>query len=115
MKIKFKLFVGILVFIFLMQYAKIINAGSIIDLQENDLVLGDLNAPITMIEYASLSCPHCADFLLNTLPEIKKDYIDTGKLKLILSGFHEVALASVECFKRARPDEKFRFEFYYLK
>ena len=34
-----------------------------------------------------------------------------GKLKLILSGFHEVALASVECFKRARPKEKFRFEF----
>ena len=34
-----------------------------------------------------------------------------GKLKLILSGFHEVALASVECFKRARPNEKFRFEF----
>ena len=34
-----------------------------------------------------------------------------GKLKLILSGFHEVALASVECFKRARPDEKYRFEF----
>jgi thioredoxin reductase (NADPH) len=34
-----------------------------------------------------------------------------GKLKLILSGFHEVALASVECFKRARPDQKYRFEF----
>ena len=34
-----------------------------------------------------------------------------GKLKLILSGFHEVALATVECFKRARPDEKYRFEF----
>ncbi len=34
-----------------------------------------------------------------------------GKLKLILSGFHEVALASVECFRRARPDEKFKFEF----
>ncbi len=34
-----------------------------------------------------------------------------GKLKLILSGFHEVALASVECFKRARPEEKYRFEF----
>ena len=34
-----------------------------------------------------------------------------GKLKLILSGFHEVALASVECFKRARPNEKFKFEF----
>ena len=34
-----------------------------------------------------------------------------GKLKLILSGFHEVALASVECFKRAKPNEKYRFEF----
>ena len=34
-----------------------------------------------------------------------------GKLKLILSGFHEVALASVECFKRARPNERYRFEF----
>ena len=34
-----------------------------------------------------------------------------GKLKLILSGFHQVALASVECFKRARPNEKYRFEF----
>jgi len=34
-----------------------------------------------------------------------------GKLRLILSGFHEVALASVECFKRARPNEKYKFEF----
>ena len=34
-----------------------------------------------------------------------------GKLRLILSGFHEAALASVECFKRARPNEKFRFQF----
>ena len=34
-----------------------------------------------------------------------------GKLRLILSGFHEVDLASVECFKRARPNEKYRFEF----
>ena len=35
----------------------------------------------------------------------------SGKLKLILSGFHEAALASVECFKRARPSEKYKFEF----
>ena len=34
-----------------------------------------------------------------------------GKLKLILSGFHEGALASVECFKRARPNKKYRFDF----
>ena len=34
-----------------------------------------------------------------------------GKERLILSGFHEAALASVECFKRAKPNEKFRFQF----
>ena len=37
-----------------------------------------------------------------------------GKLKLILSGFHEAALASVACFKRARPNEKFRFSIHYF-
>lgn len=55
--------------------------------QEGDMVLGDANAPITMIEYASLSCPHCAAFSINVLPEIKKAYIDTGKVKLVLRDF----------------------------
>ncbi|KQT61285.1 MULTISPECIES: DsbA family protein [unclassified Aureimonas] len=52
-----------------------------------DVVVGDVNAPVTIVEYASMTCPHCAAFALQTLPEIKKTYIDTGKAKLILREF----------------------------
>ncbi|WP_374654616.1 DsbA family protein [Dongia sp.] len=55
--------------------------------QEGDMVLGDANAPITFIEYSSLSCPHCARHHKNVLPEIKKQYIDTGKVKLVMRDF----------------------------
>jgi protein-disulfide isomerase len=52
-----------------------------------DIILGDENAPVTIIEYASMTCPHCANFNNNTLPVIKEKYIDTGKVKLILREF----------------------------
>jgi protein-disulfide isomerase len=52
-----------------------------------EMVVGDANAPVTMIEYASLGCPHCANFHFNTYPEIKKNYIDTGKVKLVYRDF----------------------------
>lgn len=52
-----------------------------------DVVVGDPNAPVTIVEYASMTCPHCAAFAIETLPEIKKTYIDTGKAKLILREF----------------------------
>lgn len=55
--------------------------------QDGDMVLGDANAPITMVEYSSLSCPHCAAFHANILPEIRKNYIDTGKVKLVMRDF----------------------------
>ncbi len=55
--------------------------------QPDDLVEGDANAPITLIEYSSLSCPHCARFQKDVLPQIKKDFIDTGKVKLIQRDF----------------------------
>ena len=51
--------------------------------QPDDLVEGKPDAPITMIEYSSLSCPHCARFQKDVLPKIKADFIDTGKVKLI--------------------------------
>jgi protein-disulfide isomerase len=54
-----------------------------------DRQLGPDNAPVTIIEYASLTCPHCANFHKNSLPELKKRYIDTGKVRLI---FREFAL-----------------------
>ncbi|MCP5363874.1 MAG: DsbA family protein [Hyphomicrobiales bacterium] len=52
-----------------------------------DRVLGAADAPVTMIEYSSLTCPHCADFHLHTLPQIKTAYIETGKVKLIFRDF----------------------------
>jgi len=52
-----------------------------------DLVLGKADAPITIIEYASLTCPHCAAFEAETLPKVQKDWIDTGKAKLIFRDF----------------------------
>ena len=55
--------------------------------QDGDMVLGDADAPITLIEYASLSCPHCAKFQKDVLPQIKADYIDTGKVKLVSRDF----------------------------
>jgi protein-disulfide isomerase len=54
-----------------------------------DRQLGPDNAPVTIVEYASLTCPHCANFHKNVLPELKKRYIDTGKVRLI---FREFAL-----------------------
>jgi protein-disulfide isomerase len=52
-----------------------------------EMVLGDPNAPITIIEYASMTCPHCAHFEQTTYPELKKRYIDTGKVRLIFREF----------------------------
>jgi protein-disulfide isomerase len=48
-----------------------------------DIVLGSANAPVTMIEYASLSCGHCAAFHTGIYPTLKAEYIDTGKLRFI--------------------------------
>lgn len=52
-----------------------------------DHVLGKADAPITIIEYGSLTCPHCAEFERETLPKIKAAWIDTGKAKLVFRGF----------------------------
>lgn len=49
--------------------------------------IGDPAAPVTIIEYSSLTCPHCAHFHTQTLPELKKRYIDTGKVRLVLRDF----------------------------
>lgn len=52
-----------------------------------DMVMGDAKAPVTIIEYASMTCPHCAHFQDATFPEIKKRYIDTGKVRYIFREF----------------------------
>ena len=60
---------------------------SALKISENDFVIGDEDAPVTIIEYASMSCSHCANFHKNTLPELKTEYIDTGKVRMIFRDF----------------------------
>lgn len=52
-----------------------------------EMVLGDAKAPVTVIEYASMTCSHCAHFAATTMPELKKRYIDTGKVRYMLREF----------------------------
>ena len=62
-------------------------AKKVLVINANDRVLGDAKAPVTIFEYASLSCPHCAKFHSDVLPTIKKDYISKGKVKLVYRDF----------------------------
>lgn len=48
-----------------------------------DMILGADDAPVTLYEYASFTCPHCATFHENVFPSIRRDYIDTGKVKMV--------------------------------
>ena len=76
-----------------------------------DRILGDPNAPVEIIEYASLTCPHCQKFHLETLPEIKKKYIDTGKVKLVYRDFpfEQVGLMAAVMARCAPPVRYFQF------
>lgn len=56
-------------------------------LADDDPFLGDEDAPVTMIEWSDYECPFCARFYQQTLPQIKSDYIDTGKVKLVYRDF----------------------------
>src|SRR5690606_9095380 len=52
-----------------------------------DVALGKADAPVTIIEYASVTCSHCATFHASTFPTLKEKYIDTGKVRFILREF----------------------------
>lgn len=60
-----------------------------------DRPLGADDAPVTVIEYASPTCPHCAAFHINTYPGFKEQYIDTGKVKFILRPYARNVLDAV--------------------
>lgn len=66
-----------------------------------DMVLGATNAPVTIIEYASMTCPHCAAFHRIVFPELKAQYIDTGKVRFVFREFPtEVKAASCSMLAR---------------
>src|ERR1700680_4635811 len=52
-----------------------------------DMALGPANAAVTITEYASMTCPHCAAFSENVFPKIKSEYIDTGKVRYVFREF----------------------------
>ena len=59
----------------------------VLEVTENGIFLGDENAPVTIVEYASMSCPHCAQFHNDTFDDLKTKYIDTGKVKFVFRDF----------------------------
>ena len=73
--------------LFLVFFMLPISATTVLEVTEDDFVIGDKNAPVTIIEYASLSCSHCADFHNNTLNDLIKEYVDTGKARIVFRDF----------------------------
>jgi protein-disulfide isomerase len=71
--------------------------------------LGDPKAPVRMDEYYSLDCSHCAAFDVETLPQLKADYIDKGKVYLVMHDFplHELALRATMLARCVPPDRFF--------
>jgi protein-disulfide isomerase len=71
-------------------------------------VLGSPNAPVTVIEYASLTCPHTAHFQRDVFPRVKKELIDTGKIRFIVREFpigHTSGAAAI--INRCAPEDKY--------
>jgi len=76
-----------------------------------EMVLGAKDAPVTIIEYSSLGCPHCAAFHRDVLPALKKEYIDPGKVRLVYRDFPlgTPALAAAMIARCAGPRKFFGF------
>lgn len=77
----------------------------------DDMVMGADKAPVTIIEYASLTCPHCAHFNEATFPQLKSEYIDKGLVKYIYRDFplDRMALSAAEIARCAGPERYFNF------
>jgi protein-disulfide isomerase len=77
-------------------------------LTPDDRILGKADAPITIVEYASMTCPHCAHFATEVLPQLQQKWIDSGKAKLIMRDYplDEPALRAAMVV-RCEPADKF--------
>ena len=88
-------------------------AAGIASLEEamSEMSLGRPDAPVVLAEYSSLGCPHCASFHRETLPKLKAEYIDAGKLRLVLHDFPlgTAALAAAMVARCAGKDRYFGF------
>lgn len=77
--------------------------------EPQERILGNPDAPVTIIEYASLTCPHCAQFHTEVLPQLKERYIAPGKVRLIYRDFplDQTALAAAALAHCAGPERYF--------
>lgn len=82
-----------------------------------DRVLGSPDAPVTIFEYASLTCPHCARFANEVLPKVKQNWIDTGKARLVFRDFpfDQLGLRAAVLARCAPPTRFFPFVDYLFK
>lgn len=73
-----------------------------------EMSLGPADAKVTIVEYASASCPHCANFYKTAFQDLKRDYIDTGKIRFVFREFphNDPALAAF-MIARCAPKEKY--------
>ena len=73
----------------------------------DDIPLGSPTAPVTIIEYASMTCPHCAAFANSVFPKLKEKYIDTGKVRYIMREYplDQLAAAAFMLARCAGPDK----------
>lgn len=72
-----------------------------------DQAIGDANAPVTIVEYASMTCSHCAHFHTETYPELKKRYVETGKVRYILREFpFDPVAAGASMLSRCAGEDK---------
>jgi protein-disulfide isomerase len=92
--------------------AKALNVPAAAELMQagplGERALGNPNAPVTVIEYASLTCPHCAHFQRDVFPRVKRELIDTGKIRFIVREFpigHTSGAAAITT--RCVPPEKY--------
>ncbi|MEM5580903.1 MULTISPECIES: thioredoxin domain-containing protein [unclassified Roseibium] len=73
-----------------------------------DKILGDENAPVAIVEYASMTCGHCANFHKRTWPELKEQFIDTGKVRFIFREFPlDPVAAAAFMLARCAPADKY--------
>ncbi len=73
-----------------------------------DRAIGNPNAPVTIIEYASLTCPHCRKYHAEVFPKLKRAYIDTGKVRYIVREFAIGRTAGTAAIvNRCAPPEKY--------
>ena len=82
-----KIFASLFILLITLVFALEANETSVLEIKDNDFVIGNKDAPITIIEYASMSCSHCASFHNSTLNDLKTEYIDTGKVRFVFRDF----------------------------